>query len=727
MADLTIDLSKHPDKFAADNLQLTISKKVNFIFGKNGTGKTTIADEIAAQFSDRYSVQVFKDFDGVVVNERLDAVALGTENAKIQKLIDIVDGEILEISKQIDAPEDDSDNLLTKAEMANKEHETKRNKIEDFCIRSAQQIKNKSNPNIASTSYDKNAFKRDISKASKLDEKEIAAKKDTIKADKKPDVSFISFPTIDLEVYLKSVNDILNSRVEQPESIPDLKNNPAKQQFAKTGLDVHEHKAGEVCSFCGNEISDERWTALGNYFNQEVKTFEGLIDNMVLKINEELQSLNNVREIDERTFYGKYSDQVQQLNTSIKLRKAEYKNYLGTIEKKLSKKKKNLFIKSDLLKLAAPEDFSALQKEYSSLVKSHNDLSENLSAEQTKAKDALRFHEVQKKLETYKYNDENTSLTVLSELNNAAQKDLQDKKAELNKKLQDRLDLISETKDEEKIAIKISGSLKSMGFSSFGLKLITDSEENQKGQYQIKGHDGNIRPVTKLSKGEQNIIAFLYFMFNLESIDSGNKPTIVVLDDPMTSNDDTMQYIIIGEIQKYYKNLKGENYFILLTHNTHFYLNVRPDEKIKFKAKDDAGNDVEISRYKKYGHYRLMSNGTHASIIEIEKGRYDFKTNYELLWKELVFLYDSDVPDLMLNPCRKICETYTHFMKKDVGLFYNDNTNAKKLFDVNQHAIDDLEAEQVGKTKDEIKKMLHELFKSNDAEEHFLSYWKGYA
>ena len=58
-------------------------------------------------------------------------------------------------------------------------------------------------------------------------------------------------------------------------------------------------------------------------------------------------------------------------------------------------------------------------------------------------------------------------------------------------------------------------------------------------------------------------------------------------------------------------------------------------------------------------------------------------------------------------------------------VFYGENISAKKLFDVNQHSIDDLEADQNGKTKEEIKDILHELFKANNAENHFNAHWKG--
>lgn len=721
MTNLKIDLSQHTDKYSTGSLEFPIPKKINFIFGKNGTGKTTIADEIVKQFSNDYSVHVFKDFDGIALNERLDAVALGTENAEIQKLIDIVDSEITEINKDVERPEGSKDNIFSKAVFAEKNFNDQQRKIEDFCIKSAQQIKNLNNPHVANPNYDKNTFKNEIDKAKTLTDEEILANKKTIKADKKPDVISVVLPIIDLDNYLKSTNEVLNASVKPPESIPELNDNPSKQQFAKTGLDIHEHKKGEVCAFCGGEISDDRWAILGNYFNNEVKTLEKRIETGVSKIEDECEKIAAVKEIDEYAYYGIYSEQIKQLNINIKLIKAEYTTYLDSLKNALIEKKKNLFVKSKTLTLNKPKDFSEAQKEYKSLVDDNNSFSKNLTDEQNKAKDSLRFYEIQRKLDKFKYTDESTSLATLIKMNEIAQKNLQEKKDELSKKQLERTELISKTKDEEKIAIKINNLLKSMGFSSCELKLVNNEGENQKGQYQIKGHDGNIRRITALSKGEKNIIAFLYFMFDLESIDGDSKPKIVVLDDPMTSNDDTMQYTMIGEIQKYYRNPKDGNYFLLLTHNVHFYLNVRPDTAIKYKVSGE-----EISFYEKFGVYHLFSDGKRTTIQLIDKGKKDFKTSYETLWKELTFLYQATdaTPDLMLNPCRKICETYMNFTKKGKETFYGENTNAKKLFDVNQHSIDDMEAEQNGKTREEIKDILASLFKQNDAEEHFNNYWK---
>ncbi|WP_156956492.1 hypothetical protein [Stenoxybacter acetivorans] len=56
--------------------------------------------------------------------------------------------------------------------------------------------------------------------------------------------------------------------------------------------------------------------------------------------------------------------------------------------------------------------------------------------------------------------------------------------------------------------------------------------------------------------------------------------------------------------------------------------------------------------------------------------------------------------------------------------FYNNNTIAKKLFDVNQHAILDSVADHNSQPKEEIIQILKELFKQNNVLPHFQTHWK---
>jgi wobble nucleotide-excising tRNase len=718
-----ISLSYHPDKFSEDSQEFTITKKVNFIFGRNGTGKTTISDQILSQLSAEYDVYLFKDFGGVVENDRLNAVALGTTNAKIQKEINDLDIEIAEIKKQIEIPEDNNiENLRTKSILTENAYSTKSNKIDSFFSDSARKIKYLSNPQIAKPSYTKSNFQYEIVKANLLSENRIEALKDIIKAEQKADVPNVLFPDIDLSFYLDSTNEVLRSCVAQIQDIPELTDNTDKQNFARRGISIHQRKIGELCAFCGNKISDERWQLLGNYFNDEVKKLENNIDSRIKKIGVELDDVKSIKEIKENLFYDRFKQDIQKLNLQIVAKRNEYKEFLSTLQVALEEKKKKLFIESLPIEIVVPASFKYIEKECEYLVKTHNELSLNLETEQEKAKDVLRYHEIKKMLDEFNYDGESTELAILKAINEEAQQDIEKIKNELQIKQDTRKDLILQTKDESIIADKINKLLASMGIVSFSLKLVKDDGENQKGQYQIKGHNGIVRPITKVSKGEKNIIAFLYFIFSLESVDISSKPKIIVLDDPMTSNDDTMQYLMISEIQKLYRKLSESNYFILFTHNCHFYLNVRPKTTSTYKK-----NKNEISFYEKYGVYHLLSDGKRTTIKCINKGKQDFKTSYETLWKQLIFLYNADdaTPDLMLSPCRKICETYMNFTKKSIDSFYGDNLSSKKLFDVNQHSIDDFEAETNGKTKSEIKDILFELFKYNGAEEHIKNYWPG--
>ncbi len=62
-------------------------------------------------------------------------VALGTKNAKVQKKVDAIDGEIAAIFKQIVEPEDKAmENLFTKAKKAKKEFDDHNKEIVQFVM-----------------------------------------------------------------------------------------------------------------------------------------------------------------------------------------------------------------------------------------------------------------------------------------------------------------------------------------------------------------------------------------------------------------------------------------------------------------------------------------------------------------------------------------------------------------------------------------------------------------
>jgi wobble nucleotide-excising tRNase len=554
--------------------------------------------------------------------------------------------------------------------------------------------------------------------------------KATMRAEQKKAVNAIPFPDIDLAEQLKITNEILIKKVEQQQIISELQNSPSKQNFAREGLKIHEHKDGEKCGFCGNEISEERWILLEKYFNEEVKNFEDTIKTVIDKLDEKNSTLDNMPEIDERLFYEQFSEKIKSLTSQIKNIKNDYKTFLNSLKTALEEKKREIFSASTELTFSIPQNFDVVKNEYEKIVDENNIFSQNLQTEQENAKNTLRLHEVKVALEEFKYDVEKNTLDKLESQKNETQKELNEKKQESEIKKTVKKGLIDQTKDRSKLAIEINNLLKTMGVLSFSLELVSDSE-GQKGQYQIKGHNNDIRTIDKLSKGEKNIIAFLYFIFSIEAPTEDTKPKLIIFDDPMTSNDDTMQYLMTEQIRKLYSKINNSksDYFILLTHNLHFYLNVRPNynevEENKILQRNRRQSDdsqKEKTFYEKSGYFILKNNGTHTTIQSIEDYNMDHKTSYSALWNDLIFLYNNDKPVSMLNNCRRIIETYIKFNKIEKK-FYENNEFVRKLFNVNSHSIDDQENELNGKTKDEIKIMLHEAFKKNNVEDHFKAYW----
>ena len=149
-----------------------------------------------------------------------------------------------------------------------------------------------------------------------------------------------------------------------------------------------------------------------------------------------------------------------------------------------------------------------------------------------------------------------------------------------------------------------------------------------------------------------------------------------------------------------------------MTHNIHFYIN------LKYR-KDNYNNNTFI---------RLVSDSKKSKIKYIKNKDEDFKTNYKSLWNEISILFAlpyCDInPAILLNPIRRIIETYVNFNGLEQSDFLSKVEGAKKFFDVNSHSIDDLEADLNGKSKENIIEIFKECFEKNNSIEHFKKFWK---
>ena len=710
---MEIDLSS-VSLFASNTLDL--DKKVTFILGKNGTGKTTMTNILSAQTVD-FDVNVFKGFDNIIdSNNRLNAVVLGEENATINKQIEEIREKIEEkktekeaITKNLEQPDDESEsNFWTRQKAAKDEYEIAKKEINDFYSKAAASVKRRIN---ISSQYNKNNFIADIADANLIDTEQMTQYENTLKSEVLV-AQILAFPSYDANDLLIKTNDLLEKKVQEKTHISRLEN-PEKRAFAEQGIRIH--KKGEVCAFCGSFIGNEVYEELEKYFSaDEVRTLKNEISSLYQDVERAEDILSKLVVVCD-SFYPQFQEQVKSLSSKINSLVSLHQVFLKTIKDSLSNKLANLFDEIQKLELDVPEEFSALKREYEELVLDNN--SNDLNQKKIEAKEKIRLHYVKEELDAFNYDVRKGRLSALdvSMQQRKDEFDAEEQKitgpAGINSVIKDYqneiIELQSKTKNEAILARRIKDKLRNM--VSFELEPCKD--EKAQGVYKVKDtYTGEIRDITLLSTGEKNIIAFLYFLEKLNEIkeDISDKPRLIVFDDPMNSNDDNMQYLIIEEIVGLIKKLNKEDRFVLLTHNNHFYMNVT----YGFNRMD---KEVKRIHFNKNGQ---------TTLFKFPNKDTDIKTSYEALWTELKFIYESAAsPDMMLNPIRRIIETFTKFNGLKPYDFYAKVSGAKKIFDVNSHSIDDLEADLNGKTKDEIKQILFDCFKENNYLDHIINYW----
>ena len=666
-------------------------------------------------------MRVYQGVNSVAVDGKLNSVILGEENTVAQRNIESYESKISDIGNEIEKKNKNIESIQEEYKKIEDKKNKLENKIEKNIKEAAKEIKN-SQLHIASTSYNSVTFKKELKYAFKLSETEKEeCKKNLIIQEKIVDLR--EHFDINLKDILLETNQVLIKKVEEEKDIIRL-STEEKINFAKKGLELH--KEGEVCSFCGNKIPNETFRQLEGYFSaSKIKLLEKEIFDIIYKIDEIIEKINKFN-ILPKYFYSIYQSKIELISTEWNQKLKEYNNFLRVLKERLEKKLTQLFSKSEEISIKIPDSIEYIVDEYNKIATLNNN--EDVSRIKNFSKNILRFDYIyyfknQLDLEN-KYNelssvkqeisDTKNKIALINDEINYYEMEIKSLRKKINNEL-------SKTRSEEKLADNINKKLRN--YVSFELEHIGKNKNLNQGYYRIRNKSPfseKYREIDTLSKGEKNIIGFLYFIEKLNEYSEIDLDKIIIFDDPMDSNDDTMQYIIITEIQELMKIIdkrKENAKLIIMTHNAHFYIN------IKYNRLYQDG----IDRYgkEKLGDRFIRLDKIEQKVVQktLNSEGEDFSTNYELLWKELRFLFDNNKPNLMLNSIRRIIETFTKFNR--TNNFFGDNREAQKLFNVNSHSIDDLEAELNGKTREEIIKLMKVCFRNNKAETHFETCWKG--
>ena len=225
----------------------------------------------------------------------------------------------------------------------------------------------------------------------------------------------------------------------------------------------------------------------------------------------------------------------------------------------------------------------------------------------------------------------------------------------------------SEIADLNKRIVSTAPTIKSIndllldsGFQGFVLR----EKRGQQNVYEVVRDDGQV--VVNLSEGEQNFIAFLYFYHLVRGSHNDadvSKDKIVVIDDPVSSMDSNVLFIVSALVREmvevchnnasYLDNQVEGDYIkqiFILTHNVYFHREITYNQThryqcVSFFVVNKAGNNSSI---------RHCVRPSQKIPTEFENFN-PVQNSYAALWSEYREV-DTVIP--VLNVIRRILEYY---------------------------------------------------------------------
>jgi wobble nucleotide-excising tRNase len=629
----------------------------NFVFGANGTGKTTItrviADEgafptckVSWKGGTKMQPMVYnRDFVEKNFNQSTElkgVFTLGEKNVDILDKIAAAKGELDQFTKKI---EDLNVGLKGVDGMGGKNGELAalEAELENKCW--AQKQKHDPKLQGAFVGFRNNAekFKGKILQEWSAN---TAALRTLADLEKRAQTVFGPTPTAEQSIgeiettamLAHQTDPILGKRVigKDDVDIAAMIKKLGNSDWVRAGrsfYDVNE----KVCPFCQRSTTEAFAQSLSEYFDETFETDSKAIDDL-------------------STRYRTDSERLQQQIGSIiatpckfldveklKSEKALLDSKLASNLQRLATKKKEPSQVVDLESISnVLSAIKAVIDGANALVTEHNKMVASLAKERNDlTKQVWKYLlEVELKVDLTNYKTKRDGLN----------KAIASMTAQISSAATDKTKKAGEIRELEKQTTSIQPTIDGINtvLSSFGFQSFSLAKADKGTFYRLLRPNGADAKAT-LSEGERNFVTFLYFYHLLKGSNSESGMTtdrVVVFDDPVSSLDSDILFIVASLIKGLFDEVRTETGHIkqafVLTHNVYFH------KEVTFNPKrvNEAMNEETFWVVRKSGLDSRVEK--HAAN--------PIKTSYELLWAEA---RKADRSNLTIqNTLRRILENY---------------------------------------------------------------------
>ena len=638
-------------------------RPINFIYGANGTGKTTISNFLKNIGDSKYS-----ECDLVWKNEPLETLVYNREfrdenfgeSSKIKGVFTLGKATKEQL-EQIKEKEEKANSLREEIIKQRETLNLKKGDGEKLDSSIKEKLwtgyykKNEDFKEALRGSLKQDTFYSSMLKNYKENNLEVLKKEDLLKKlktlydDNPQELDLISI--FDSSRILELIaSEIWQQKIVGKSDIPigNLINRLQINDWVNQGKSYLEDES-ETCPFCQKETIDESFRQeleefFDKSFNESIKRLKNEKDELErlseVALNHYRIVLNGQKELkDSKLSITEFEAHLNTLSEQINLNK----EYLRNKEKEPSRKVELTDIEPVLKKL---ENISAGANQ---LIKDHNSLVININNEK---KNLVQL--VWKFLVNEANNDIKSYLSEKDDLNKAIdgiQNSLNNKAKDWKEIDKEIKELTKDKTDVQATVIEINSILKSFGFLNFEIQ--PTSQESK--EYHLVRND-NTPVESTLSEGEVTFITFLYFLCRAKGGDSEDtilNPRILVIDDPISSLDSNVLFVVSTLIKEVIEKVKsGESVIkqvIVLTHNVYFH-----KEVTFLDGRNNPSNKV---------HYWILRKKGVISNIQAFQQKNPINTTYELLWKELREK-DRNSGVAIQNIMRRIIENYFRILGK---------------------------------------------------------------
>ena len=644
--------------YGSNPSELNELSKFNYIYGANGSGKTTISRIIkdeSAHTDCQLSWSSAEPLESLVYNQdfvknnfnqssNLKGVfTLGEDSVNAEQQIkdakgelDRIEGKINGLNTQLGSIEPQTGKLgeLAELETTFKEDCFTAKRTHDAIFKEA----------FTGYRNDAEKFKTKIleeaanNSAAILTLEELKGKAESIFGEAPEKETPLT--TVSAEELLKAEsNQILETRIigKEDVDIAGLIQKLDNSDWIKKGTTYLDASEGN-CPFCQQSLSSDLTAQINEYFSESFdrKTLE--IETLYTDYETDGDRLIVV--LDE------LSDNTSQ-HLDKKLLKVETDLFRSTWQSNLqvlNKKKKEPSKKVELHPLQnCIDSITQLIDDANTKIQASNRVVDNLKNEKSELTKQVWKYLLENDLKTALHNYNSRRTTI--------EKTISGMQQGLENQQEFKVTKESEISALEKLAASIQPTideinrlLKDFGFHGFSLKKSSDGKA-----YQLVRPNGTDAKDT-LSEGERTFITFLYFYQSLKGSHSDSGMTrnrIAVFDDPISSLDADILFIVSSLIKGLIDEVRNNKGYIkqvfVLTHNIYFY------KEITFNSDRDGTTAMNEETF-----WIVRKPGLESTIEGHENN--PIRTSYELLWAEV---RNPDRSSLSIqNTLRRILENY---------------------------------------------------------------------